>query len=296
MQRPRIKSSHFPFSTLQTEIVDVKGLSLEVTSMGTGTPVFCVHGLIMHDAFIAPLSRFCPDIFTSYKFYSVARLGYATSSDCPTEYDLNKAVAVYFAVMDTLGLVQPHLLAYSFGGNIALQMLIDGADRFASATLSEAYWVDGTSMAENIAAVVAAKALYETSPLLSAMTYQELICGKSFHTYVDFSCDRESVNTHLPRAAATMFDHDFNLLNGWSFPDFIETAPQGSGPDLPVLLALGSDSDTHVPGFRHRHRLLENWFPNHRSFILPQATHGMQISHPKLFGDQSMAFWDGLGA
>lgn len=292
MLRPVINKDSFPFSSMRKEIIEIDGSTLEVTSMGSGTPVFCIHGLIMHDAFIAPLSRFCPNIFKSYKFYSVSRLGYGLSSDCPDGYDLAKAVDLYFKAMDNLNLSNPHLLAYSFGGNIALQMLIDQPTRFASAVFSEAYWVDATSVAENIAAFVTAKELFSDTPLLAAMKYQELICGKSFHTYVDFTCNREDVNEHLPRAAATMFNYDMALLNGWAFPNFIETAQRATGPALNVLLALGTESDNYVPGFRHRHRLLENWFPHTRSMILSNASHAMHLSQPQVFGEQCQAFWD----
>ena len=291
MLRPIINKDSFPFSSMRKETVEIDGSTLEVTSMGSGTPVFCIHGVNIHDAFIAPLSRFCPEIFKSYRFYSVSRLGYGLSSDCPDGYDLAKAVDLYFKAMDILSLSNPHLLAYSFGGNIAIQMLIDQPTRFASAVFSEAYWVDATSVAENIAAFVAAQELFAVSPLLASMKYQELICGKSFHTYVDFTCNREEVNEHLPRAAATM-SNEMELLNGWAFPNFIETAQKATGPALNVLLALGTDSDNYLPGFRHRHKLLENWFPNTRSMILPNTSHAMQLSSPKLFGDQCQIFWD----
>ncbi len=292
MLRPIINKDSFPFSSMRKETVEIDGSTLEVTTMGSGTPVFCIHGLLVHDAFIAPLSRFCPDIFKSYKFYSVSRLGYGFSSDCPEGYDMAKAVDLYFKTMETLNLSNPHLLAFSFGGNIALQMLIDQPTRFASAVFSEAYWVDATSVAENIAAFVAAQELFAVSPLLAAMKYQELICGKSFHSYVDITCDREEVNEHLPRGAATMFNHDMALLDGWAFPNFIETAQKAKGPALNTLLAIGAESEYYVPGFRHRHRLLENWFPNTRAMVLPNTSHAMQLSSPKLFGDQCQTFWD----
>jgi hypothetical protein len=54
----------------------------------------------------------------------------------------------------------------------------------------------------------------------------------------------------------------------------------GSRPQMPVLAAMGLDSEAAMPGFRETQEFLMRWLPQAERLGVMNATHGMQSMNP----------------
>jgi hypothetical protein len=59
---------------------------------------------------------------------------------------------------------------------------------------------------------------------------------------------------------------------------------------MPVLAAMGLDSEAAMPGFRETQRFLMDWLPQAERLAVRNATHGMQIMNPVAVGEGALAF------
>jgi len=59
----------------------------------------------------------------------------------------------------------------------------------------------------------------------------------------------------------------------------------------PVLAVLGAESEALWPRFGETHRLLLDWLPHAEGFVLPGATHAMQLQNPRGLAEALAAFW-----
>src|SRR5262245_18758122 len=85
---------------------------------------------------------------------------------------------------------------------------------------------------------------------------------------------------------ATSFKHEVPGLLDWHFGE-----AEAQGINQPVLSMLGSGSNTLSSRFGETHRLLMAWLPHAEGFILPGATHFLQLEDPRSTACVLAAFW-----
>lgn len=76
--------------------------------------------------------------------------------------------------------------------------------------------------------------------------------------------------------AGTTFDVDLPALAEWRFSE-----TEARRINQPVLAVLGAESDALWPRFGETHRLLLAWLPRAEEFVLPGATHALQMQNPR---------------
>ena len=82
-------------------------------------------------------------------------------------------------------------------------------------------------------------------------------------------------STGPSRTPARSFAQELPAVRAWSFgPDDAARVRQ------PVLAVLGGGSAAVSPVFEQRHRLLLDWLPDARPFVLPGATHLLHVDDP----------------
>jgi pimeloyl-ACP methyl ester carboxylesterase len=86
--------------------------------------------------------------------------------------------------------------------------------------------------------------------------------------------------------AVTWFEREASGQLGWHFG---ETEVRRIGQ--PTLSVLGGESDALWSRFGETHRLLLEWLPHAEGFVLPGATHFMQIENPRGVAEVLAAFW-----
>jgi pimeloyl-ACP methyl ester carboxylesterase len=68
---------------------------------------------------------------------------------------------------------------------------------------------------------------------------------------------------------------DFPAIREWAF-----TRADAARIGQPALVVLGAESEADWPGYGEGHRLLLDWLPRARPFVLPRAAHLLQVDNP----------------
>jgi pimeloyl-ACP methyl ester carboxylesterase len=93
---------------------------------------------------------------------------------------------------------------------------------------------------------------------------------------------RDALDRVLPGAFAqaaadadTLFQFEFPALQQWSF-----TQADAGRIKQPVISVIGSESHTLWIGRTEIHELVQAWWPQAETFVLPGAAHALQIMNP----------------
>jgi pimeloyl-ACP methyl ester carboxylesterase len=86
--------------------------------------------------------------------------------------------------------------------------------------------------------------------------------------------------------ADTFFEQELPALQQWSFRQ-----EDASRVVQPVLAVVGARSLELDPIWDERHQLLLDWLPNVEPFVLPNATHLLQVENPHDLAEAVAAFF-----
>ena len=86
--------------------------------------------------------------------------------------------------------------------------------------------------------------------------------------------------------AGTSFEREVPGQLDWSFGE-----AEARRISQPALSVLGGESDALWPRFGETHRLLLAWLPHAEGFVLPGATHLMQLEDPRGMAEALAGFW-----
>jgi 3-oxoadipate enol-lactonase len=81
------------------------------------------------------------------------------------------------------------------------------------------------------------------------------------------------------------FAHELPAPQQWSF-----TCEKAQQIMQPVLAVLGAKSKEMGQIWRERHELLLSWLPDVEAFILPNATHLLEVENPRGLAEGLAAF------
>ena len=271
--------------------VAVNNAELRYAVVGTGEPILCIHGTNMADALITPL-RFYPPLFDDYQIISYYRAGYNGSTSHKSSVSIEEGAEHAKQLLDHLGIEKAHIMAFSFGGVIAMQFLLSYPERAHSAILLEAYLPREApaGVQANVDAYMRAMALYEAGDkLAAAQGYMGDVCGPSFLSAVDMTGPRD-VWKRVEQAADTVFTVDFPAIVAWKFKMSEAERLVAHKPRMPVLAVMGLDSESAMPGFRETQEFLMRWLPQAERCGIPNATHGLQVMNPVAVGEAAHTF------
>ena len=268
------------------ERANIDGIALEYEAQGSGEPVVLIHGSHMADAF-APLMAE-PVLRDRFRLVRYHRRGFAGSSQADGPLPISRQAADCLALMRSLGVQRGHVVGHSYGGAIALQLALDQPDAVASLSLLEPALLavaSGPGFFEQIAPVFQ---MYEAGDKAAAVDgFLQAVCGKTYRTAVD-----RVLPAALEQAVAdadTFFRVEMPALEKWTF-----SQEDAARIRQPVLAVLGADSDAVWPGWREGHRLLLEWLPQAKPFVLPQAAHLLQVQNPRDMAQGLATFLEGL--
>ena len=259
----------------------VSNAELRYAVLGQGEPILCIHGTSIADSLITPL-KFYPPLFEEYQLISYYRAGYNGSTLDKDTLSIEEGAEHAKQLLDHLGIDKAHILAFSFGGVIGFQFLLSYPERAFTASLLEPYLPreadDGVQA--NIKAFMDAMAIYQTGDKLgAALKYMEAVCGPSFLSAVEMTGPLD-VWDRVAECVETTFTVDFPAISNWGFRMSKADEMVKNKPGMPVLAAMGLDSEAAMPGFRETQRFLMNWLPQAERLGVMRATHGMQSMNP----------------
>lgn len=252
------------------ETFSVRDGVIEAAADGHGEPVLLIHGSIIADAFL-PLTR--ESVLTDrYQLITYHRRGFAGSTRPVGSFSIVEQAADAAAVLEHFNLGRAHIAGQSYGGVIALQLALDTPNVVSSLALLEPALMGVPSASEFFEAVEPVQAAYASGDKAEAIEgFAQLVGGPDY---------RATLERTLPAGwfeqavddAETFFRIEVPALQEWAF-----TPELASRLTMPVLAVLGAES---APLFVEGHRLLKQWLPQSEPFVLPGATHLLQMADP----------------
>jgi pimeloyl-ACP methyl ester carboxylesterase len=249
----------------------VDDITLEYEVSGTGEPVVCIHGAFIADTFRPLLGERSPA--GRYQVVTYHRRGYVGSSRTPGPISAERQAADCWALLSHLGIERAHVVGHSFGGAVALQLALDApAVVHSLALLEPALFVGASAQAYRESLVRSTQRYRAEGPVL----VMEEFFRARWPAY-----SRAALEQVLPGAfdqavadAPATFELDIGLLD-WTFGE-----TEARRIKLPALVVLGGESPALHPRFEETYRLLLEWLPHAEGFVLPGATHFLQLEHP----------------
>jgi pimeloyl-ACP methyl ester carboxylesterase len=182
-----------------------------------------------------------------------------------------------------LGVERAHVVGHSYGGIVALQLALDTPRVVHSLALLEPGLMVGASAQD-----------YRESLARGVERYR----GAGAEGVVDEFLQarwpgyRATLDRVLPGAfaqavadAETWFEREASGQLAWRFGE-----AEVRRISQPTLSVLGGESDVLWSRFGETHRLLLEWLPHAEGFVLPGATHFMQIQNPRGMAEVLAAF------
>lgn len=255
---------------------------LEYAVHGSGEPVVFIHPGIYADWFTPLLSQ---PVLTNYRLVHYHRAGCAGSSRVSGSANLGQHAAHCRSLMRFLGIERAHIVGHSSSGNVALQLALDAPDAVHSLVILEPALYSVPSVQTSRAFVGAAVAHYRAGDKVAAIdTFLRGVCGPGYRAVLDRMLPG-AFDQHVADAD-TFFEQEMPALQQWSFRQ--DDARRITQPVLAVVGARSLDLD---PIWGERHQLLLDWLPNVEQFVLPDATHLLQIENPSGMAEGLAAFF-----
>jgi pimeloyl-ACP methyl ester carboxylesterase len=256
------------------EWIAIDGTALAYEVSGSGEPVVFIHGALIADAFPPLLAE--PALRERYRLIHYHRRGYGGSAPGATSVDLARQAADCRALLDHLGVPRAHVVGHSLGGTIALRLALDAPERVHSLAVLEPALVLGASAQPYREAIARNQQRYRAGD--AAGTVDEFLQVRFGPGYRAAFLDR-AVPEAFAQAiadAGTAFERDMPAVGEWAF-----TQAEAQRISQPVLAVLGSESEALWPRFGETHRLLLRWLPQVEEYVLPGATHALQLQNPR---------------
>jgi pimeloyl-ACP methyl ester carboxylesterase len=247
------------------------GIELAYELVGSGPSIICIHGALMADSFGPLVAESALGEFRRITYY---RRGYGDSSPLPsTGITMAQQAADCAALLRRLGVPHAHVVGHSLGGSIALQLALDAPELVHTLVLLEPGLFLGGTAAQYRAALTDNQQRFRE---LGAEVMVEEFFRPRFGADWRARFEREHADlvAQAIAHATTFFEHEITGLAGWAFGE----------ADLrrirqPVLAVLGAISDTLWDRFGETHRMLLRALPIAQGYVLPGATHAMQLDN-----------------
>ena len=251
----------------------VDGVRLEYAITGDGEPVVFVHGSLIADSFRPMLTD--PALLGRFRFITCRRRGYEGSTHSPPPVSIADQARDCRALLHHVGVERAHVVGHSFGGVIALQLAMDAPQLVRSLAVLEPALVLGANGPGYRASIARNRERYRSGDVEG--TVDEFLRARFGPMY------REYLDRNLPggfeqavRNAGSAFEVDMPPV-----ADFAFGAAEARTITQPALVVLGADSDALWPRFGETHRALLAWLPHAESYVLPHATHALQMQNPQ---------------
>jgi pimeloyl-ACP methyl ester carboxylesterase len=263
--------------------VAFEGIELEYEERGAGEPVVLIHPGHFADWFTPLLDE--PTLTDRYRVASYHRVGCAGSSHLAGPVSFAQQATHCRSVMRHLGIERAHIVGHSSSGNIALQLALDAPDAVHSLALLEPALMSVPSAQTSRAFVGTAAQLYRVGDKAGAVdTFLQGTCGPGYRAVLDQALPG-AFDQHVADAD-TFFGQELPALQQWSF-----TREEARRITQPVLAVIGAKSKELDPIWGERQKLLLSWLPNVEPFVLPNATHLLQVQNPRGMAERLVAFF-----
>ncbi len=261
----------------------IEGIELEYEIWGAGEPVVLIHPGHFADWFTPLLAE--PALTEHYRMLRYHRVGCAGSSHIRGPVSFAQQAAHCWSLMRHLRIERAHVVGHSSSGTIALQLALDTPDAVHSLALLEPALMSVPSAQTARAFVGTAVQLYRAGDKVGAIdTFLRGTCGPDYRAVLDQALPGAFAQ-HVADAD-TFFSQELPALQQWSF-----TQEDARRISQPVLAVTGAKSQELAPIWSERQALLLAWLPNVEPFVLPDATHLLQVQNPRGMAEGLVGFF-----
>jgi pimeloyl-ACP methyl ester carboxylesterase len=261
----------------------LEGIELEYEIQGAGEPVVLIHPGHFADWFAPLLDE--PALTDRHRVLRYHRVGCAGSSHVAGPISLAQHAAHCGSLMRHLGIARAHVVGHSSSGNVALQLALDAPAAVHSLAILEPALFSVPSAQTSRAFVGTAVQLYRAGDKAGAIdTFLRGVCGPGYRAALDRALPG-AFDQHVTDAD-TFFGQELPALQQWSF-----TRDHARRIAQPVLAVIGATSREQDPIWMERQELLLSWLPNVEPFVLPAATHLLQVQNPRGMAEGLAAFF-----
>ena len=248
-------------------------IELEYEMRGSGEPVVLIHPGHFADWFRPLFSE--PLLVDRYRLLTYHRVGCAGSSPVREPVSLAQQGEHCRLLLRSLGIERAHVVGHSSSGNIALQMALDAPDVIHSLGVLEPALYSAPSARTPRAFIETAIQLYRNGDNAGAIdTFLRGLCGPGYREVLDRSLPG-AFDQHVTDAR-TFFEVELPAMRQWSF-----TKEDARRIVQPALAVVGAGSLELSDVWGERQELLLSWLPNVEPFVLPEATHLLQVQNPQ---------------
>jgi pimeloyl-ACP methyl ester carboxylesterase len=262
----------------QLQRATLDGVEFEYEVQDSGEPVVLIHAGVCAE-FFKPLMD--EPALAGYRLVRYHRAGYGGSGRVAGPLSIAGQAAHCRSLMRHLGIERAHVVGHSSSANMALQLALDAPEVVQSLGLLEPALLAVPSGPYGAQAMERYLAGDKTGAI---DTHMRGVCGPDY---------RAAFEKALPGAfdqavadADTFFVQELPALRGWSFGP--EEAARVTRPALAVLAARSKEV---TPVFDQRQELLLAWLPDVEPFVVPDATHLLQVQNPRGMAEGLAAFF-----
>lgn len=265
------------------ERIRLEGVTIAYRVDGHGPPVILIHAAGLAD-FFAPLhdSRLqCHAQLISYH-----RAGYGLSGAAPAGLGIPQQAEHCGSLLQHLGVERAHVVGHSSGGLIAIEFAMRFPEQVATLSLLEPS-LRVHSSADLVTRVMQpAFAAYLAGDKAAAIdAFLAGVGGPDYPALVELTLPR-GARRQAAVDADTVFVVEAPSVGRWDFePRML------SDVRIPVLSVLGERSDEVSLVSREAHELLLALVPDIEGYVLPRATHFLQLQNPNDLADRLIDFF-----
>jgi pimeloyl-ACP methyl ester carboxylesterase len=265
----------------------VDDFELEYSSRGSGEPLLLVHGGFLTNWF-DPMSRE-ETLADRYRLISYHRPGYGRSSVPSAQVTIEDQAHCCVALLRHLDVDTAHVVGYSIGGCIALQLALDAPDAVTSVALLEPPVMSAVTDLSGMQALREAGPRWQQGDTEGAVdVFMKGMVDPDYRKFFENTAP-DGIQEVLAGAKA-FFTTDQPAVQTWKF-----SAAQAARITQPVLLVMGDGSERVNPIRSQVQRSLIAWLPNAQPFTLADATHLLPLQKPAELAKALVDFYDRIG-
>jgi len=258
-----------------------EGVELEYEIRGAGEPVVLMHPGHFAGWFAPLLDQAA--LTDRYRVVRYHRVGCAGSSHIAGAVSVSQQAAHCRSLMRHLGIKRAHIVGHSSTGLVALQLALDSLEVVHSLAILEPALMSVPSASTSRAFLGTAVQLYRAGDKAGAIdTFLRGTCGAGYRAVLDQALPG-AFDQHVADAD-TFFGQELPAMQQWSF-----TQEAARRITCPVLAVIGAKSLDPIWG--ERQDLLLSWLPNSEPFVLPGATHMLEVQNPRGMAEGLAAFF-----
>lgn len=263
----------------------VDGFELQYEVRGAGEPIVFIHAGHFADWFEPLVGE---PALAGYRRVTYHRAGCTGSSALEGPLTIAQSAAHCRGLLRELGIERAHVVGHSSSGNVALQVALDAPEVVATLALLEpALLTAPSSGAGDRTWFDAALRQYRDGDHASALdTFLRGLCGPEYRRVLDHALPNAFAQ-HVADAE-TFFRSELPAMRDWQF-----TEADARAITCPVLAVVGGKSLALSPIWGERQQLLEKWLPDVEPYVLPDATHLLQVENPRAMAERLEKFLTG---